>query len=286
MPTNKTFTGTLFAFLVLCAVFLWVERWVGRGKGRPQPVLRRGWLTDVTYLFSTTLLTKPLVRLLLIVPLTLLVLLKVASPEELKAGAYGGFGPLSRQPAWLQAVQIYVLVDFCGYWTHRLFHRGNWWPFHAVHHSSEDLDWLSSLRVHPVNEIVNKLTQVTPVLLLGYNPKVTLSAAPVLTFFAIFLHANVNWDFGPLRGVLASPVFHRWHHSREREAWDKNFAGMLPVWDILFGTYYMPKGRFPGNFGICEPMPGNYPAQLWEPFAAVLRRPKKTDPVAIAAPRP
>jgi sterol desaturase/sphingolipid hydroxylase (fatty acid hydroxylase superfamily) len=281
--STKTIVGTLVAFLALSAIFMVVERLLGRGSGRPQPVLRRGWLTDVVYLFATTLLTKPLVRLLLIVPLTLLVLAKVATPEALKAGSYGGFGPLSRQPGWLQAVQIYVLIDFCGYWTHRLFHRGGWWPFHAVHHSSEDLDWLGSLRVHPINEMVNKLAQVTPVLLLGYNPTVTLTAAPVLTLYAIFLHANVNWDFGPLRCVIASPVFHRWHHSREREAWDKNFAGLLPLWDILLGTYYMPKGRFPENFGICEPMPENYFAQLWEPFASLLRRQRKVDPEGVPA---
>jgi sterol desaturase/sphingolipid hydroxylase (fatty acid hydroxylase superfamily) len=284
MDSNKTFAGPLVAFLTLSAIFMVLERLLGGRQARLKAVFRRGWLTDVAYFFTTTLLTKPLVRLLFIVPLTLLVLAKVASPAQLRAGAYGGFGPLSRQPDWLQAVQIYVLIDFCGYWTHRLFHRGGWWPFHAVHHSSEDLDWLGSLRVHPVNEIVNKLAQVTPVLLLGYNPKVTLGAAPVLTFYAIFIHANVNWDFGPLRGVFASPVFHRWHHSRERAAWDKNFAGLLPLWDILFGTYYMPKGRFPENFGIHEPMPENYLSQLWEPVAQLRRRQKQTDPVAATTP--
>lgn len=238
MNSGKTLSSIALGFLLLSAIFLVVERRAGGGKNRRQPILRKGWWTDLFYLFSTTLLTKPLVRLLLVVPLTFLVLLKVGSPAEFQAGTYRGFGPLSRQPVWLQAVQIYVLIDFCGYWTHRLFHRGGWWPFHAVHHSSEELDWLGSVRVHPINEIVNKLAQVSPVLLLGYNPAVTLTSAPALTLFAIFLHANVNWDFGPLRGVLASPVFHRWHHSREREAWDKNFAGLLPLWDILFGTYY------------------------------------------------
>jgi sterol desaturase/sphingolipid hydroxylase (fatty acid hydroxylase superfamily) len=132
--------------------------------------------------------------------------------------------------------------------------------------------------VHPVNELVNKLSQAVPLLLMGFNPLVTLSTAPVLTFFAIFIHANVNWDFGPLRYVIATPVFHRWHHSREREAWDKNFAGLLPLWDILFGTFYMPRGCYPENFGICEPMPKGFFGQLWEPFAWLMRRGKKVDP--------
>jgi sterol desaturase/sphingolipid hydroxylase (fatty acid hydroxylase superfamily) len=78
-------------------------------------------------------------------------------------------------------------------------------------------------------------------------------------------------------------VFHRWHHSREREAWDKNFAGVLPLWDILFGTYYMPEGRFSENFGICKQMTENYLAQLWEPFAALERRQKKGAPEGVKA---
>ena len=125
---------------------------------------------------------------------------------------------------------------------------------------------------------MNKLAQATPVLLLGYNPTVTLSTAPLLTLYAVFLHANVNWDFGPLRTVLATPVFHRWHHSKDREAWDKNFAGLFPIWDLLFGTYYMPKGRWPENFGICEPMPSHFLGQLWSPFASMLHPSRRSQP--------
>lgn len=278
MKTEKSFLQVLIGLLVLAAIFFVIERIVGRGRNRAQPVFRSGWLTDVVYWFTTVLFTKPFVRLMLILPLSVLILANVTSLDVVKLGTYAGYGPLSRQPIWLQAIQIYLLVDFTAYWTHRLFHSGRWWPFHAVHHSSEDLDWLGSLRVHPVNDLVNKLAQVTPVLLLGYNPLVTLSTAPVLTFYAIFLHANVNWDFGPLRSVIATPVFHRWHHSKDRAAWDKNFAGLFPLWDLLFGTYYMPKDRYPENFGICEPMPKSYLGQLWEPFAWLLRRSKKVDP--------
>jgi sterol desaturase/sphingolipid hydroxylase (fatty acid hydroxylase superfamily) len=278
MKSDATFLSALIGLAILSLVFLVIERVVARGRGRAQPVIRRGWWTDVAYWFVTILLTKPLVRLLLILPAAVLVLAQVTTVDLLKLGEYRGYGSLSRQPLWLQAIEVYLLADFIGYWTHRLFHTGKWWPFHAVHHSSEDLDWLGSVRVHPVNDLVNKLAQVTPILLLGFNPLVTLSTAPFFTFYAIFLHANVNWDFGPLRAVIATPVFHRWHHSRERAAWDKNFAGLLPLWDIIFGTYYMPRGRWPENFGIHEPMPAGYLGQLWAPFAWLRRGEKKTDP--------
>jgi sterol desaturase/sphingolipid hydroxylase (fatty acid hydroxylase superfamily) len=276
MNSDKTFLSALIALLILSAVFFIVERLPGRGPRRP--ALRRGLWTDVTYWFATILLTKPFTRLLLILPVSILIFSGITSLESLQLRSYTGFGPLSRQPIWLQAIQIYLLGDFIAYWSHRLFHRGRWWPFHAVHHSSEDLDWLGSLRVHPFNDLFNKLVQVSPILLLGYNPLVTLSVAPIFTFYAIFLHANLNWDFGPLRSVIATPVFHRWHHSRDREAWDKNFAGLFPFWDILFGTYYMPKGRYPENFGICEPMPSGYLGQMWEPFAALTRHKAKANP--------
>ena len=270
MRADPSLTRLLVGLAILSAIFFVAERLLGNGRGRP--VMRRGFFTDATYWILTPLVAKPLIRTLLVLPIGLLVALGLASVEEFRARAYAGFGPLSRQPLWLQTIEIYLLVDFLGYWNHRLFHGGRWWPFHAVHHSSEDLDWMSSIRVHPVNELVGNLCRAVPVLFLGLNPLVTVSTAPVLTLYAVLLHANVNWDFGPLRGVIASPVFHRWHHSREPEAVDKNFAGLFPVWDILFATYYMPRDRVPVNFGIHEPMPAGYVRQLMHPFAVAFGR--------------
>jgi hypothetical protein len=88
---------------------------------------------------------------------------------------------------------------------------------------------------------MNKIAQVTPLLLLGFNPTVTLSAAPVFTFYAIFLHANVNWDFGALRVVIATPVFHRWHHSARTRRLGQEFRRAVsalghPVRHLLHAT--------------------------------------------------
>lgn len=270
---SPTLIGTITALVVLSLIFLIVERCFGRKRG--QPWFRRQWSLDALYWLFTPFVTKALTRLALVLPLGLMVALGFASVEGLKSRAYDGSGPLSLQPIWLQGIEILVLGDLIGYWTHRLFHGRRWWPFHAVHHSSEDLDWLSSIRVHPVNDLVNKLAQVSPLLLLGFNPFATLASAPFLTFYAIFLHASVDWDFGPLRCVIATPVFHRWHHSKDKEAIDKNFAGLFPFWDLVFGTLYMPRDRKPQNFGIHEPMSGNLVGQLVHPFRK--RRPAITE---------
>lgn len=260
---SPTLTKTFFGLVVLSIIFFLIERFLGKG---PAPIMRKGWWTDISYFFFTPLVGRTFSVLAILLPAGLLIWCGVANAEDLRSRAYLGFGPLAKQPLWLQALEIYLLADFLSYWTHRLFHGGRWWPFHAVHHSSEELDWLSSVRVHPVNSLVTNFIQVTPLMLLGFNPWVTLSTAPVLTFYAIFLHARVDWDFGPLRYVVATPMFHRWHHSRQREAWDKNFAGLFPFWDLLFGTFYMPRDRVPEDFGITDSMPNHLPGQLWQPF--------------------
>ena len=124
------------------------------------------------------------------------------------------------------------------------------------------MDWLSSVRLHPVNDAVNKFALVLPLIALGFSPAATAGIAPFLALHAIMLHANLNWDFGPLRSVISSPVFHRWHHTKEAEALDKNFGGLLPVWDILFGTYHMPRGKTPTVFGTDDKVPDTVGAQL------------------------
>lgn len=263
MPRDTSLLGVTVGLLILSAFFFLIERLLGR---RRRTHSRRGWVTDLCFWFFTPLVTKWLTRLVLLLPIGLLVALGLASFEEFKLREYRGFGPIGAQPLWLQIVEIYLLADLVGYWSHRLFHRGRWWPFHAVHHSSEDVDWLSSVRVHPVNDLVTKFAQVTPLLLLGFNPLATLSAAPFFTLYSLFLHADVDWDLGPLRGIIASPVFHRWHHCKEQEAWDKNFAGLFSFWDRIFGTYFMPPGRVPETFGLVEEFPKDFVGQLTRPF--------------------
>jgi sterol desaturase/sphingolipid hydroxylase (fatty acid hydroxylase superfamily) len=171
MPLLKLILSPIVFFTLLGGLFHFLERRSGK---HPRPLqLRKGFWTDIFYFLSAPAL-KAVMKLLLIAPAMVLVMMQVSTPGELKAGLYHGYGPLGSQPAWLQLLEIYILVDLCGYWMHRLFHTGRWWPFHAIHHSSEELDWLSSVRVHPLNELLNHVAQATPVLLLGFNPLLTL----------------------------------------------------------------------------------------------------------------
>lgn len=130
-----------------------------------------------------------------------------------------------------------------------------------------DLNWFSSVPVHPLNDAAMTFVQAFPLVLVGFSPTVLPAFFGLLGFAAIMVHANLNWTWGPLRHVLASPVYHRWHHTSEEEGLDKNFAGLFPFWDVLFGTFYMPRDRQPMTFGIAgDAPPEGLIAQCAYPF--------------------
>lgn len=249
-------------FLVLFVAFGLIE--LTRRRARRQPIFRRGYFTDLGYIFLNPIMNKTVVGFafaLAVVPVGILIYGHF--DEKL---IHQGFGPLSRLPFAVQAILGLLITDFMGYWMHRLFHGRRLWSFHAVHHSSRTVDWLAGARNHPVNEILNRIATVIPLLLIGLNPMAVAAIVPALMLFAVTLHANVDWDFGPLRYVIASPLFHRWHHTDETEARDKNFAAFFPVWDLMFGTFYMPRDRLPASFGTSTPVPEGVIRQLVWPF--------------------
>jgi hypothetical protein len=86
------------------------------------------------------------------------------------------------------------------------------------------------------------------------------------------VHANLNWTFGPLRFVFASPVFHRWHHTTLEEGLNKNFAPTFPFLDLVFGTFYMPPGKLPEQFGNGE---SDFPEDFWGQFCYPFRKSSK-----------
>ena len=181
-----------------------------------------------------------------------------------------GRGWLAHLPALVQAGLIIVIVDVLQYWLHRAFHTKWLWPFHAVHHSPKDLDWTATWRIHPVNFVLYDTLAGVVTLLLGFSPLAFVIVAPFNFFTAALVHANLNWTFGPLRFVFASPVFHRWHHASDPAIHDKNFAPTFPVLDLMFGTFHMPKGQLPEAYGA-EGVPEDVLGQLAHPFVALGR---------------
>ncbi|WP_052134730.1 sterol desaturase family protein [Sphingomonas sp. 37zxx] len=191
------------------------------------------------------------------------------------------------QPDWLQFIELFVLSDLCFYVGHRLVHAVPWlWRFHAVHHSSEQLDWLASFRVHPVDQILNASLIALPGIALGFGGEPLLLYALLYRWHSLLLHSNVRISLGPLDRLIATPHFHHWHHADQIEAHDRNFGGQTLIWDRLFRTAYVPP-NLPDRYGVSDPLPRDYVGQLLAPFtstASTKDQGRETSTLAAATP--
>ena len=222
-------------------------------------------VTDVCYWFLIPLVAR-FVRIGLMV-MGAAMLFDIHGADALIKFYDNGFGPVAKMPLWAQALTFLVASDFLLYWFHRLYHGAHLWKYHAVHHSSAEVDWISAARFHPVNILFGTVIVDVALLLAGISPNVMLWVGPFTTASSAFVHANLNWTLGPFRYVIAGPVFHRWHHTAADRGGSSNFAGTFPIWDILFGTFYMPENELPDTYGIDdEHFPQGFGRQLIYPF--------------------
>jgi sterol desaturase/sphingolipid hydroxylase (fatty acid hydroxylase superfamily) len=236
-----------------------------------QRFLRSGFFTDLLYWLSPYFLYGPLA------PKPLAAGAAVLS-KALTGSAVIGFSAVSRQPLWAQAIEAFLLADFLSYWGHRALHGRALWAFHAIHHSAAEVDWLTSIRNHPVNVVAQRLVLTAPLLLLGFPVAAILAVAPASALYNIFVHANLDWRFGPLSRLLVSPALHRWHHAPEAEGCNSNYGEALAIWDALFGTYRFPEG-VPQRLGLDDGPPPDFVGQTLWPLSYFL---EPSPPAALA----
>jgi sterol desaturase/sphingolipid hydroxylase (fatty acid hydroxylase superfamily) len=260
---GATVTRLLPILLVLGTVFAVLSYFWACNPGRPW-WRKRELVTDLAYWFIIPLFARYL-RIGLLV-LGAAWLFGINTPEGLVAFYDDGHGPLAQLPLWLQAAIFLIASDVMMYWLHRGFHRPTMWRYHAVHHSSQDLDWISAARFHPVNIFLGGVLTDVVLLLAGISPNVLVFLGPFTIAHSAFVHANLNWTLGPFKYVLAGPVFHRWHHTAAERGGEKNFASTFPVLDLMFGTFHMPKDQVPDAYGVADPMPPSFGGQMIYPF--------------------
>ena len=177
-------------------------------------------------------------------------------------------------PVWLQVALMLLAADFGRYWLHRAFHQfGLMWRFHAVHHSPRRLYWLNVGRFHPVEKAVQYVFDALPFALVGVSQDVL---AGYFTFYAVngfYQHSNCLVWLGPLNYVISGPELHRWHHSMLARESDRNFGNNLIVWDVLFGTRFLPDDRDVSLLGLVDRQyPAGFWAQMGTPFGFGLAR--------------
>ena len=173
---------------------------------------------------------------------------------------------VSTQPSWLQFIEITLIADISIYTSHRLLHTVPFlWRFHSIHHSAKELDWATGFRNHTIDVLIMRGWMTLLLVMLSFDPHVLSLYFVYFALQTTFIHSNTRFHFGPFRFIYVSPCYHRWHHSDDPRARDKNFVAHFPWIDALFGTLYLPK-NFPETLGIDEPVTEGIFAHLTSPF--------------------
>jgi sterol desaturase/sphingolipid hydroxylase (fatty acid hydroxylase superfamily) len=242
---------------LLTAIFIPLERLAGLHDKSA----RREWRTNLAYYFLNSLVP----AMLLAAPLSILA---VAAQRYMPSSVPA---LLAQLPLTARLILALVIGEIGFYWGHRLSHEIPWlWRFHAVHHSAEHMYFLVNTRAHPVDMVITRLIGLTPLYALGLaGPSAAGMATPVFviligTFWGFLVHADIRWRCRPLEWLVATPVFHHWHHSRVDHI-NRNYASMLPILDRVFGTLHLPR-EWPAEYGIETPQPATLRGQLIAPL--------------------
>jgi sterol desaturase/sphingolipid hydroxylase (fatty acid hydroxylase superfamily) len=258
VPESSPYIGLDFFILDLLGsslIFIFIEKF--RPLRKEQPVFRPEWQTDLIHFFVNHL----------VVGLTLLLTNRVVS-------AMGWFASdrvheaIKAMPFLLSLFLVFLCADLVQYWAHRAYHEVPWlWRFHAVHHSAKAMDWLAGSRQSLFELIGTRIAVITPIFVLGFPREVVDVYIIVVGFQAVFDHANVSAGLGPLKYIFVTPNFHHWHHSRDTEAIDKNYAAHFAFLDYLFGTAAKADRPWPDRYGVVgDYIPEGFVAQQLFPF--------------------
>ncbi len=135
---------------------------------------------------------------------------------------------------WLLAL---LAADFTYYWMHRLEHEHRiLWASHSVHHSSEDYNLTVGFRLSVVEGLF-EWAFLIPMIVVGFNPFQALVALILVAQYQHWVHTERVDRLGWLDEVFNTPSVHRVHHGSNAQYLDKNYGGILMIWDKLFGTF-------------------------------------------------
>jgi sterol desaturase/sphingolipid hydroxylase (fatty acid hydroxylase superfamily) len=170
-------------------------------------------------------------------------------------------------PIWAQVALFLVTHDLYIYCFHRLQHNvPKLWRLHEAHHSVPNVDWLSGVRSHPLEILINQTIEFLPIVLLGAAPEVAAIKGVISAVWGMYIHSNLDMRTGWIQKVINGPEMHRWHHAIDPRAMNRNFATKFAIWDWLFGTAFLPKGEKAQTYGLDYDYPKGYFSQTMFAF--------------------
>ncbi len=250
---SEAMVVAVFGGLAVAAVVLGERFLPFRSEWR---VARGDVATDLCHGLVSNLLCPPLLKAALILLLAPL------------AGRFGSLWPHD-WPLVAELAMAALIAELGSYWAHRLAHeRDALWRLHSTHHSAERLYWLNAGRDHPFGLALLFGCEISPLIALGAGEQVLAAYALFTVVVGLFQHANVDVRLGPLNWVFSLSELHRWHHSRDVNEANHNYGSNLIVWDVVFGTRFLPDRPPPVNVGLSDmpDFPRSYLKQLAVPF--------------------
>lgn len=165
------------------------------------------------------------------------------------------------ESSFITFLVAFIVLDFAGYWVHRIDHKINFfWNAHIVHHSSEEFNLACALR-QSISTFVKLFSfLLIPAALLGVPAIVIATIAPIHLFAQFWYHTQHIGRMGFLEKIIVTPSHHRVHHAINKEYIDKNLGQIFIFWDKLFGTFQKELPDVPPVYGITRPV------RTWNPI--------------------
>ncbi len=158
---------------------------------------------------------------------------------------------------------LWLGVDFCYYWYHRISHRCTFfWIGHSVHHQSEQFNFSVALR-QGFLQTMTSWVFFLPLAFIGFPPWMFFIVYPLNSIYQFWIHTQAVDRMGWFEHVFNTPSHHRVHHGKNPQYIDKNYGGSLIIWDKFFGTF--EPELLPVEYGVTEPL------DSWNPFYANIK---------------
>ena len=168
---------------------------------------------------------------------------------------------LSIENQWLSILIAFIVLDFTGYWMHRLSHRVNiFWNRHVIHHSSEEFNLSCALRQSVSHAFKFSAILMIPAAVMGIDKEIFIILAPIHLFMQFWYHTRLIDKMGFLEYVIVTPSHHRVHHAINPEYIDKNYGQILIIWDKIFNTFQVELENIKPVYGVLRPV------STWNPL--------------------
>ena len=165
---------------------------------------------------------------------------------------------------WWHWATLFVAVEFCYYWMHRMAHERRWlWASHSVHHSPTTMTFSGAYRLAITSVISGLFLFFVPLYWLGFAPQAVGMMLGLNLAYQFWLHTEAVPALGWLEKWFNTPSNHRVHHAIQDAYLDKNYGGVLMVFDRIFGTYVSEQSELPPQYGLVGKTPSLNPIKLF-----------------------